>query len=263
VLDAASGHKDALVGHMKFGPGVQDGGLRGDGFTSRIVRKAAHAPLLTNGFTVEAWIAPQEYSWAWSGIVDHHQDQQAGYFLGINHVGQIGFHAAVDGKWKGCTSAQPVPLLKWSHVVGTFDPESGFALYVNGQLVKKQAARGNLTPAKNLDLYIGMAQIKQFPALTERKPSMKFLSNMVFDGLIDEVKIFSSTLKADDVKASFKANTPATPQPLEFRAMPSGPAEAKPFGAYYTKLSYCPEWDRIWRQMGLRPKPRKLERDGL
>ncbi len=29
--------------------------------------------------------------------------------------------------------------------------------------------------------------------------------------------------------------------------LPSGPAGPKPFGAYYTKLSYSPDWDKIWR----------------
>ena len=29
--------------------------------------------------------------------------------------------------------------------------------------------------------------------------------------------------------------------------LPSGPKESRPFGAYYTRLAYCPEWDRLWR----------------
>ena len=28
----------------------------------------------------------------------------------------------MDGQWLGCDSKEAVPLLRWSHVVGTFDP---------------------------------------------------------------------------------------------------------------------------------------------
>jgi hypothetical protein len=70
---------------------------------------------------------------------------------------------------------------------------------------------------------------------------------MVFDGLIDEVKIHSRVLTGEEIKASFTANTPANLQPLHYRVLPSGPKETKPFGAYYTRLEYCPEWDRLWR----------------
>ena len=143
---------------------------------------------------MEAWIAPQEYSWAWTGIVDHDQDTRAGFFLGLNHLGQVGFYASVDGQWLGCDSKEPLALLKWAHVAGTFDPDFGFTLYVNGQRVGAKEAKGNFKPAEGLDLFIGMSHRKQFPALTEREPSKKFLSNMVFDGLIDEVRIAQPAL---------------------------------------------------------------------
>ena len=29
--------------------------------------------------------------------------------------------------------------------------------------------------------------------------------------------------------------------------MPSGPSEPRPFGAYYTRLNYTPEWEKPWR----------------
>ena len=69
---------------------------------------------------------------------------RAGFFFSINHLGQIGLHAAVDGQWQGCESKEAVPLLKWSHVAGTFDPETGFAVYVNGRLVGAKAGQGTV-----------------------------------------------------------------------------------------------------------------------
>jgi hypothetical protein len=238
---------DSWLGTIEVGPGVRGSGLKFDGFTSRLVRAAKDLPLFGPALTVEAWIAPQEYSWAWTGIVDHDQDARAGFFLGINHLGRVGFYASVDGQWLGCDSKEPVALLKWAHVAGTFDPASGFTLYVNGQRAGVKPAKGNFKPAEDLDLLIGMAHRKQCPALTEREPSKKFLSNMVFAGLMDEVRIFNRALKAEEINTSFTANAPTNSQPLQFRVLPSGPPGPRPFGAFYTRLNYCPEWDRIWR----------------
>ena len=39
----------------------------------------------------------------------------------------------------------------------------------------------------------------------------------------------------------------ANPQPLQYRQIPTGPEGPGRFGAFYTRLNYCPEWDRLWR----------------
>lgn len=247
TTESVSGKQDPFVGYLMFDQGVRGGGLKFDGFTSRLSRPAKDLPKFGPALTVEAWVAPQEYSWAWTGIVDHDQDARAGFFLGINHLGQVGFYASVDGKWLGCDSKQPLALLKWSHIAGTFDPATGFRLYVNGQPVAANEAKGNLTPAEGLDLLIGMSHRKEFPALTERGPSKKYLSNMVFDGLIDEVRIANRALTSDEVQQSFAAVKPDRPQPLQYRHIPTGPEGPGRFGAYYTRLKYCDEWDRLWR----------------
>ncbi len=241
------GPLDSPHGAVELAPGVRGNAVKFDGFTSRLVRAAKDLPQFGPALTVEAWIAPQEYSWAWTGIVDHDQETRAGFFLGLNHLGQVGFYAAVDGNWLGCDSREPLALVKWTHVAATFDPASSFTLYVNGRLAGAKEKKGVFIPAEGLDLLIGMAHRKQFPALTEREASRKFLSNMVFDGLIDEVRIFNRALPADEIQNSFLANLPANLQPLRFRILPSGPPGPRPFGAFYTRLNYCPEWDRTWR----------------
>lgn len=247
VADSAGNHQDALQGYAAFAPGVRGNGLKFDGFTSRVVRRAAQVPRLTGAFSIEAWIAAQEYSWNWTGIVDHDQDAQAGYFFGIDHLGRIGLHASVEGRWQGCLSKEPVPLLKWSHVAGTFDPQQGFAVYVDGNLAGQTAAHGQFKPAENLDLLLGMSHRRQCPAMTERAPSRSQLSPMVLDGLIDEVKIYDRALSAEQVAQAHAAVKLAVAQPLEYRKMPSGPPGSGRFGGYYTRLKYCQEWERLWR----------------
>lgn len=250
TIDEVGKKRDALCGYLKYGQGVRGTGLRFDGYTTRVVRRAADAPKLSDAFTLEAWIAPQEYSWNWTGIVDREQDGKTGYSFGINHIGQIGLYAAVRGERQGCLTQQSVPLLKWSHVACTCDDRTGFTVFINGRPVGRQAAKGKVTPALGLDLFIGMSHRKQYPAGTERGPSKRFLSNMVFDGLIDEVKIYDRALSASEIGQSFDSIQLETPQPLRYRVMPSGAKAQGRFGAYYINLEYCPEWDRLWRGTG-------------
>ena len=128
TVQPAKERLDSLQGAIEVVPGVRSSGLKFDGFTSRLVRAAKDLPPFGPALTVEAWIAPQEFSWAWTGLVDHNQDARAGFFLALNHLGHVGFYASVDGQWLGCDSKEPLALLKWAHVAGTFDPAFGFTL---------------------------------------------------------------------------------------------------------------------------------------
>ena len=51
--------------------GVSGTCLSFDGYTSRVTVPSRELPNIRSDFTIEAWIAPQEYSWDWSGVVDH------------------------------------------------------------------------------------------------------------------------------------------------------------------------------------------------
>ncbi len=239
------GGNHGITGYVTPVPGVQSSALKFDGFTSRVTPSTAGSMNIANGFTVECWIAPQEYSWNWTGIVDQEKDHKEGFSFGINHVGQVGLGLAINGEWQTFLSRDPVPLLRWSHVAATYDPAKGVALYVNGQPAGDFPVKGNATPSK-AECWIGMSHTKQWPALTERGGSQT-PNKMVFDGLIDEVKIHDRAFDTKAILAASKALVPENPQPLQYRKMPSGPKGPGPFGAYYTDLKYCDEWDRLWR----------------
>jgi hypothetical protein len=51
--------------------GVSGTCLSFDGYTNRVTVPSRILPNIRGDFTIEAWIAPQEYSWNWSDIVDH------------------------------------------------------------------------------------------------------------------------------------------------------------------------------------------------
>jgi len=240
-----SASKDKITGYAAHVDGVKGSALKFDGFTTRITHKADLTIGIENGFSVEAWIAPQEYSWNWTGLVDQEKDHREGFSFAIDYIGRIGLGVAIDGKWHELLSNNSVPLLKWTHVAAVFDPANGMALFINGQPAGSNTARGNPTSSK-ADIWIGMSHIKQWPALTERGIS-KIPTSMVFDGLMDEVKIYSQPLDAKAVMDASRVAVPKNAQPLQYRMMPSGPKGVGAFGAYYTQLNYCEEWDRLWR----------------
>ena len=57
------GDGDEIRGFRSFVPGVAGTGLRFDGQTTTVIRKAARMGRLGPAFWVEAWVAIQEYPW--------------------------------------------------------------------------------------------------------------------------------------------------------------------------------------------------------
>jgi hypothetical protein len=167
--------------------------------------------------------------------------------FGMDYEGHIGLKMLVDGQLKECVSDSAVPLLKWSHVVGTFDKSRGISLYINGKRAGSLAAKGVVTPAVGHDLLIGKGHKRMPPARTERPPSRGIQSAMVFDGLIDEIKIYNRALSAKQIKRAYSKVKPKQEKPLEWRKIPTGPKGPGRFGAYYCKLDYTDGWDDLWR----------------
>jgi hypothetical protein len=240
-----SAARNEISGYAKHVEGINGLALKFDGFTTRVRHKADPFIDIADGFSIEAWIAPQEYSWNWTGLVDQEKDHSEGFSFAIDYMGRIGLGVAIEGKWHEFVSKESVPLLKWTHVAAVFDPAEGITLFINGQTVGSHAVEGNLTVSK-ADLWIGMSHTNLWPALTEREIS-KIPTPMVFDGLIDEVKLYNEVIRPEAVMAAYESVAPNNSQPLQYRKMPSGPVGPGPFGAYYTCLQYCEEWDRLWR----------------
>ncbi|MHC4112384.1 MAG: LamG domain-containing protein, partial [Planctomycetota bacterium] len=252
AIDSMSRTEDVISGNYKYTNGAKGNAIKFDGYTTSVIRKATQAPRLADTFTVETRVALQAYPWNWTAIVNQEKDHKAGYFFGIDAEGHIGLNVSVNGQWRECISKSKLLLLKWSHIAGTFDKDRGINIYINGKPAGSLATKGKMTPAEGLDLLLGKSHTKMYPKNTEREPSRKQLSNMVFDGLIDEVKIYSRALSAEEMSQSFAAvRLKKKQQPLNWRVMPSGPEGTGKFGAFYTNLKYCDEWDSLWRGSGL------------
>ena len=247
VHEPTAGVHDPIAGFPTLAEGVVGNALKLDGLSTRLTRPADKAPALGEAFSFEGWIALQEYPWNWAAIVNQERDHKEGWFFGISGEGRLGLHVAKDGKWIECNSKSQLPLLKWTHVVGSYDPNNGLKIFINGKLEGEIKTTGLITPAKGVDLLLGLSHTKTFPICTEREYSASFNSPMFLDGLLDEVKIYNHVFSADEVAQAFASVQPKTAQPLQFRRMPSGPEGPGEFGAVYTRLNYSPEWERHWR----------------
>jgi len=228
-------------------PGVSGSCLSFDGYTNMVSMPAEELPQITADFSIEAWIAPQEYPWNEAGILDHDKDKKAGYSLSINHLGQIGLYAYIDGSWVGLTTKESVELLKWTCVAGVYRQDEGFGIYFNGKLVGTNNISGIITDAADQNLYIGMAHEKKPPWAFERNITKSYLSNMVFSGLIDEVRLFNRALDKSEIESGYRNYKPENSKVLDFWVLPAGEDIPNKFGATYTKLKCSREWDGLWR----------------
>lgn len=247
VLEPTAGVHDPVAGFSTLAEGVVGNALKLDGLSTRLTRPADKAPVLGDAFSFEGWIALQEYPWNWAAIVNQERDHKEGWFFGISGEGRLGLHVAKDGKWIDCNSKSQLPLLKWTHVAGSYDPTVGLKVFINGKPEGEIKTAGPITPAKGVDLLVGLSHTRTFPYRTERSYSASFMSPMLIDGLLDEVKIHNSALTEAEAAQAFAAVQPKVAQPLQFRRMPSGPEGPGEFGAVYTRLNYAPEWERHWR----------------
>lgn len=271
AVDNISGGISPISGHCKRVPGVAGKAVQFDEFDTDMVCPAGQAPKLAGDFSVEAWIAPRTYPWNWCPIVMQ-ANEQKGFFFGVDADSRFGLHVCVDGQWQRCNTkaalpglgeqslvqfiqpkpvdrAKPIlPLLKWSHLLGTFSERDGITLYLDGRPAGHLATSGRFTAAPDLDLHVGRNPIKTLPAHMER-PTANTPFNFSFDGLIDEVKIYNHALSAEEAQTAFAAVRPQVEQPLTFRRIPTGPKGPARFGAYTTRLSYDEDWD-IRRRMG-------------
>ena len=238
---------DPIAGFATLAEGVVGNALKLDGQSTRLTRPADKAPALGEAFSFEGWIALQEYPWNWAAIANQERDHKEGWFFGISGEGRLGLHVAKDGRWIECNSKSQLPLLKWAHVAGSYNPTSGLKIFINGNPEGEIKTTGPITPAKGVDLLMGLSHTKTYPIRTERAYSASFNSPMLLDGLLDEVKIHNHALSEAEVAQAFAAAQPKVAQPLQFRRMPSGPEGPGEFGAVYTRLNYAPEWERHWR----------------
>jgi hypothetical protein len=112
-VEHETGIADMIEGNFEQAPGVAGKGLRLDGFTTRVVRRAADLRTPGGDFTVEAWVSLGEYPWNWCPVITTESNEVKGYRLNIGPLGQVSLEVAIGEQWICCTSAEEtMPLRK-------------------------------------------------------------------------------------------------------------------------------------------------------
>jgi Concanavalin A-like lectin/glucanases superfamily len=238
--DSVSGTDDAIAGLFKRVNGVAGKGLRFDGETTVITRGYKGVPETTAGVTVDAWVAVNTYPWNWVPIVEHRREEQAGYSFGIDCFGHLGLRIAVKGQWWSLVSKSALPLKKWTHVAGTYDPAKEMAIYLDGKSVGKFPLQGTLSPAEREDLVIGRARD---PILPAQWIHPKIPVRYSLDGILDEIRIYDRALSPEEIVKLYDEVHPPAGEVLPWPVLPSGPPGAGRFGASYATLKYDEMWD--------------------
>jgi hypothetical protein len=243
--EAVSGKDDAVNGYFSLDSGVNGKALRFDGYTTSVVRAYKAAPKLGSTVSVTAWIAPSTYPWNWVPVVDFQDEQQGGYFFGVDAEGHVGMSVDAGDRWQTVVSQSSIPLKKWSYISGSYDPEKGLDVYIDGKPAGHFAASGALkAPTHPVDLLIGRIREAVMPFCYIHPKITTWYS---FDGLLDDVSIYDRAVPAEEIRSEFASAKVPGGEVLPWPVLPAGPAGRGEFGAYYATLKFEPTWDRLWR----------------
>ena len=246
VTDAIGPHRDTLIGLASHAPGVHGRCLILDGMTTHAVREGKLAPKLDGPFTVEAWVALGAYPLSRAPIVDNLDPAKGGFALGIDAHGRLVLAARAGGQAQELGASTPLDLMRWHHVAGVFDPAAGLRLYLDGHELAHRPAAGTFDPAGGIDLLIGRSRAEQQPEGPIRPDSTAAIFDYL-DGALDELRIHDRALTADEIGRAVRTTSVPGRSPLPDRVLPAGPPGPGPFGAYYTRLKFYPQWDAPWR----------------
>ena len=245
VLDEIGQKKDSVYGRVEYVPGICGKAIKLYGFCAYIKRDEYNSNNLTDGFTVESWVALASYPWSWAPVVDCSYETSKGFFFGIDRQGHVGFKIATSNSWYEIATEKNIPLRKWTHVAAVFEPNKKITLYINGKEAAAANIKGAYVPVSNGSLTIGRTNNPQtwneYQLTTED-------AYFFLDGLLDEIKISGKAKTSSQLRSEVAAVKKLPDAALSDRKqLPTGPVGSGTFGAFYTRLDYYKEWDDLWR----------------
>jgi len=244
-IEDISGPADILEGNCKEAKGIKGTGLRLDGFTACVRRKAEDKKIPSDELTIEAWVALGNYPWNWCPIFTTESNEVKGYRLLLGPLGQISLQGAIGEQWISCTSRQEVvPLYRWIHIVGIYRANKDMALYLNGERIASNPIQGKIQYARNSECRIGMVASPGKPSDIHRTWGT-VAAYYGIDGIVDEIKVFDRVLSEKEIVSSF-SSVASKEADIEPRRLPTIKKHPGRFGAFYTKLKYYPGWDDLW-----------------
>ena len=246
-------------------PGVCGNAIKFDGFSSYIegvptlpivqIEEDEFEPEIPREISIEAWVALGAYPWNWAPILTIGKYKITGFYFGIDSRGRIGFHVSdATSVWHECNSSiNPKTLLgmelkKWFHVAGTYSPEKGLAVYINGESAGSYNQfdfdYGIAYSSLEEGFRMGMNR-EPLPPTDPIRDWATYPSRYSLDGIVDELKVYPKALAAKEIKELYKSVKPENKPEFAPRRFPKVKHSGR-FGANYTRLKFYPEWDALW-----------------
>jgi glucose/arabinose dehydrogenase/PKD repeat protein len=188
---SGNGNRGTVSGAAWAGAGKFSGALSFDGLDDIVTVPHSASLLLTTGMTLSAWVNPSVVTGSWRTVVFKERTGGMTYALYANNgsnrpVGQIFANGAERDSQGGAT----LPANAWSHLATTFDGTS-LKLFVNG------VQAGSLTSSGSIVTSTGSLRIGGNSIWAEW-----------FRGLVDDVRIYSRALSAQEIQADMARPAP-------------------------------------------------------
>ncbi len=191
--------------------GVSGGCILLDGTSTYVGYKRNDVTVEGPSLTVQAWIAPRMFEWddphaadngtdSLTGIVcQFDKDAKKGFILGYERFGRVSFQVGTGYEWLSVWSGEArLQKYAWNLVTATYDEDEGqMCLYLNGELVGSGFSGGDIVGASTKGLNVGRNQ----------NPSENLAAGSVnsASGYLDEVKLWSTALSADEIKEYYES----------------------------------------------------------
>lgn len=192
--------------------GISGGSLLLDGSSTYVTYNRNDITVEGKALTVQAWIAPRMFEWDDPNGVDNGSAQptgiisqtakanKQGFLLGYERFGRLTFQVGTGDDWlEVWSNGDNLQKYRWNLVTATFDAEAGeMALYLNGEMVASRSVEqdARIAGAKRTTLVVGRA-------VEAERLTAGYLN--VASGLIDEVKLYSAALSAQEISEYYKS----------------------------------------------------------
>ncbi|HWI90699.1 MAG TPA: GH32 C-terminal domain-containing protein [Flavisolibacter sp.] len=187
--------------------GIYNSALDFDGFSNWIARPADKFATPTKAITISVWVAPRAFEHGDSNRLSAIVNQQniaekTGFALGMFRHGRWSFQVGNGDQWiEVWDENHLIPRRQWSYLVATYDASTATAtLYLNGKEISHKTLSQNL-PIKPADEPLIIGKHNQPVKLNARSN----IELNMYNGLLDELKIYDRTLTKDEIGASYRS----------------------------------------------------------
>jgi hypothetical protein len=254
VSNLISGKSYKVEGHKVLRKkGVSGTALQFDGYYSGISIPGQIIFDNPGLLSLEGWFALTAYPFDWAPLIHQSDWNKNGFYLGINSRGFPGIHISNGSKWITLVDSSQIELFQWNHIAGVVNTNTEeISLFLNGIKVRTIEVENEPIVLSDTPMMIGLNREKM-PAINGRIRRGKWPSLFGIDGLIDEVKIYNSSLSDEEIAEIYLKNKPANNRIDDItiinRELPVNPDNniASKFGAEYNTLDYYETWDNLWR----------------